>query len=245
MKRALFLASILCLIVSVGFISCKSGTTGNPSAQQKQISQLKSRVSKLESQLQEQRESYASLSKEHTKTLRELHNLEKKYKSLKKDYKELLKKEFTPSPEHALSPSEIRKDPEFKSTGWRDAYRLQTTVERIAQRYLSTHTYMKGEFDCDDMAVDLWNILRTKGIKSVIAIGNLEKSGESLSEANHAWLYVFNADGKVFYLEPTTGKVIYGRLASGSTNPDAIPYREAFLYKSPSDLWKDLGRIRP
>jgi len=66
-------------------------------------------------------------------------------------------------------------------------------------------------------------MLLTEGIKSVIAVGNLGKCDEKLSEVNHAWLYVFHADAEVFYLEPVTGEVIYGRLANGSTNPEAIP----------------------
>ncbi len=154
-----------------------------------------------------------------------------------------LNKRLIPSPDRALNPSEVWGNSDFKSTGWPDSYKLQTRVEEITQSYHNTHTYMKGEFDCDDIAVELWNMLLTRGIKSVIAVGNLEKSDEELSEVNHAWLYVFNADAEVFYLEPITGEVIYGRLANGSTNPEAIPYREAFIYEQPSDLWKDLGRF--
>jgi len=149
--------------------------------------------------------------------------------------------QLTPAPRHAVVGREIWGKPEFRSTAWagRD-YELQTKIEEIARTYHRTHTFIEGETDCNDIAVSLWNMLLTANIKSVIVVGNLEMVGETFEESNHAWLYVFNAQGKVIYLEPTTGEVFYGRRADGSTNPQAIPYREGFIYVRPSDLRRDL-----
>jgi len=152
-----------------------------------------------------------------------------------------LNKLLTPSPDHALKRPDVWKDETLWSHAWkmRD-YELQLTLEEIAQQYYSTHTYYEGETDCNDMAVDLWNMLLTQDIKSVIVVGNRDMTGETLEESDHAWLYAFNADGKVIYVEPTTGEVFYGKLPDGTTNPKAVSYREGFMYRQPSDLRKDL-----
>lgn len=152
-----------------------------------------------------------------------------------------LNKLLTPSPDHALVRKEVWPDESFWSHAWKmKDYELQLTLEEIAQQYYRTHTYYEGETDCNDMAVDLWNMLLTQDIKSVIVVGNRDMTGETLEESDHAWLYAFNADGKVIYVEPTTGEVFYGKLPDGTTNPKAVSYREGFMYRQPSDLRKDL-----
>ena len=152
-----------------------------------------------------------------------------------------LENQRTVSPDHALDRAEVFGNPKFESTEWKGQdYDLRITLEDIGESYDDIHTYVEGEFDCNDMAVELWNILFSRHIKSVIVIGDRDESGETFEECNHAWLYVFDAEGQVIYMEPTTGQVIYGRLTDGTTNPDAAPYREGFIYEKPSDLWKDL-----
>ncbi|MBM3132122.1 MAG: hypothetical protein FJZ95_03695 [Chloroflexi bacterium] len=155
--------------------------------------------------------------------------------------KAALEKQVTPSPDHALQRDQVFYQDEFKSIQWKGRdYELQLKIEEIGRLYNSTHTYVPGETDCNDMAVDIWNMLLTKGIKSVIVIGNKDKENETFEECVHAWLYVFNANGEVIYLEPTTGEVLYGKLSDGTTNPKTIPYWGGFIYKTPSDLRSDL-----
>lgn len=155
--------------------------------------------------------------------------------------KAALEKQITPSPDRALPRSQVFYNEEFKSTQWKGRdYELQLEIERIGRLYNSEHVYLPGQFDCNDMAIDIWNMLRAKGIVSVIVVGNKDKPNASFEEAVHAWLYVFNGNGEVIYLEPTTGEVIYGKLADGSTNPKAVPYWSGFIYRNPSDLRKDL-----
>ncbi|MFO8100898.1 MAG: hypothetical protein R6U37_01835 [Dehalococcoidia bacterium] len=153
-----------------------------------------------------------------------------------------LENQLTPSPAHALDQSEVWDNPKFESTAWKGRdYQLREKLESIGDYYGATHTYIEGETDCNDMAVDLWNMLLTENIKSVIVVGNKEMVKETFDECDHAWLYVFDGDGRVIYLEPTTGEVIYGRLPDGSSNPEAEQYREkGFIYEKPSDLWDDL-----
>lgn len=154
---------------------------------------------------------------------------------------------LAPFPNNALDPDDVLGQEKFRSPQWRDRdYELQLKLMEIGQLYNSTHTYVPGqpgepgEFDCNDMAVDLWNMLLTEGIKSVIVVGNRDKVGETLTESEHAWLWVFNGNGKVIYLEPTTGEIMYGKLANGLNNPEVEPYRDGFIYEWPSDLRKDV-----
>ena len=107
-----------------------------------------------------------------------------------------------PSPDHALHRDEVFKNPGTYSSpaGKGDDDGLQNKLEEIAQLYYNTHTYYEGETHCNDMAADLWNILLTEDIKSVIVVGDRSQVGESFEESNHAWLYVFNGAGKVIYL---------------------------------------------
>jgi len=213
-------------------------------------------------ELQKLRASFANLTEEHRRlrddydalleastdaTARELISLKEQVSLLERANRLLhiqvtqLTDRLTPAPHHAVRGRDIWGRPEFRSTAWvgRD-YELMRKIEEVARLYHRTHTFIPGETDCNDMAVSLWNMLLTENIKSVIVVGNLEKVGETFEESNHAWLYVFNAQGAVIYLEPTAGEVIFGRLADGSTNPRAIPYREGFIYVRPSDLRRDL-----
>ncbi len=152
-----------------------------------------------------------------------------------------LENQMTPSPSNALKESEVWGDPKFKSTAWEGkSFQLRSKLEELGKLYGDTHTYIQGETDCNDMAVDTWNMLLTEDIKSVIVVGNKDMEDETFGDCDHAWLYVFDADGMVIYLEPTTGEVFYGRLKDGSSNPDADPYRDGFIYENPSDLWRDL-----
>jgi hypothetical protein len=52
--------------------------------------------------------------------------------------------------------------------------------EQIATGYCNSHTYSKNDvYDCDNMAQDVWNMLKAKGINARIAAGNFEPAGSS------------------------------------------------------------------
>ena len=63
--------------------------------------------------------------------------------------------------------------------------RIQTNknillCEQIATEYSNSHTYSKDDvYDCDNMAQDVWNMLKAKGINARIAAGNFESAGDS------------------------------------------------------------------
>lgn len=80
------------------------------------------------------------------------------------------------------------------------------TINRIAKEYHRTHTYSKG-FVCEDMAADVWNQLKTQGIKAKIVTGNLDRPDANFFEANHVWLMAEVSSDYWVIVETTSGQV--------------------------------------
>lgn len=142
-------------------------------------------------------------------------------------------------PAHYTSWQEVESNPIYWNTNWRglDA-ELQAKAYDVADYYFDTHTYIEDETDCNDMAVDVWNMLHTEGIKSVIVIGNHNLTGEYFNECDHAWLLLFNSEGYSFALETTEGTLFFAEDAEYDTQIEQ--YWEGFLYLKPSDLKADI-----
>ncbi|WP_269849236.1 hypothetical protein [Methanosarcina horonobensis] len=52
--------------------------------------------------------------------------------------------------------------------------------EQIAADYCNSHTYSKDDiYDCDNMAQDIWNMLKAKGINARIAVGSFDSAGNN------------------------------------------------------------------
>jgi hypothetical protein len=151
-----------------------------------------------------------------------------------------MNKALTPSPDHAISFSDTQDNPDFMSVTWKDKdYELQQKVISIGKQYNKSHTYIANETDCNDMAVDLWNMLFTQGIRAAIVIGNIDNEYATFEDTNHAWLYVFDDEAKYFILEPTTGEVFF----KDSVDKNVLKkYYPGWIYKKPSDLWLDLKK---
>ena len=83
-------------------------------------------------------------------------------------------------------------------------------LSQIVSDYCRSHTYSKEDwFVCTDMACDLWNMVKTKGIPARIQIGNVQSDIDSLSAANHAWVLAEASPGKWVALEATAGRLVY------------------------------------
>ncbi len=144
-----------------------------------------------------------------------------------------LTKQLTPSPDHALTWSQVDNDSDLLSTSW-SGYTWQNKVEEIGRQYHASHIYIENETDCNDMVIDIWNMLLAQGIKSVIVIGVLGNPFPDFNECDHAWLNVFDSSGGFITIESTTGKVYY------SNTPGNEDYIGSFFYKKPSDLRSDM-----
>jgi hypothetical protein len=154
---------------------------------------------------------------------------------LEESIAQLLAEQYVPT--HDIELTEIETNAVYWNAGWKDTP-LLLNVKTINTKYFQTHTYVQGETDENDMVIDIWYMLRTGGISSVIVWGNLNLTGESFEECDHAWLLVPNYRGVVWALEYTKGET-YTRW-DARANPQLEQYWEGFFYAKPSDLRADL-----
>lgn len=162
-----------------------------------------------------------------------------------------------PDAEPAPIPTPIRHDITWSqitgnSAYWNQSWQgKQSNLIEIARRtnlqYLDTHTYIKNQTDCNDMAIDIWNMLWTQGIRSIIVAGNVDNPAPlyTLNQCNHAFLIIPLVEpGKTtpsqIVLEPTNGEVYLGD--AFERNPQLNLYLRGFYYIQPSDLRADLGK---
>ncbi|HJX32116.1 MAG TPA: hypothetical protein VJ624_09755 [Thermodesulfobacteriota bacterium] len=110
-------------------------------------------------------------------------------------------------------------------------------LQTVLQLYHATHTYSETDFFvCADMAVDVWNMVKTKGINARIAAGNVDKPHADWKEFNHAWVVAEAAPRKWIALE-TTG----GNLVSRNKNKN---YYRGYFFTSPRELKEYSERYR-
>lgn len=84
--------------------------------------------------------------------------------------------------------------------------------KEVVEEYHKTHSYYgKDIFVCGDMANDVWNMLKTRGINAKIQIGNVDKDDATLFESNHAWVLAEITADKWLALETTGGYLVYSK----------------------------------
>ena len=134
---------------------------------------------------------------------------------------------------------EVLYNPKYWNTGWEDLdYELQLTAQAVSAEYYKAHTYIEGETDCNDMVVDIWNMLYTEGIISIIVIGNHDVEGEYFADCDHSWLLICDSTGASFALEATEGLLIFSE--DVENEPSLDQYWEGYFYTKPSDLKEDI-----
>lgn len=107
--------------------------------------------------------------------------------------------------------------------------------EEVAQQYYETHTYIQNDvFDCDNMACDVWNVLKTRGVNAKIAVGNVDLDERGIENWNHAWVMAEISPDTWLAIECTGGYVIYG-----DDNPR---YYHAHLFNTPKSL-RDFNQL--
>ena len=139
---------------------------------------------------------------------------------------------------HNLSLDELQNN----TTYWNemDDQLLKDKLIESSSKTADLHIYIENEFDCNDMSLDLWNMLYKEGIVSIIVIGDLDREKESFIQCNHSWIVVINSPPgssyiSLYAIEPTNDRIYtYGP-------PRNAQYFEGFFYASPSALRADLG----
>ena len=110
-------------------------------------------------------------------------------------------------------------------------------VELIAAAFHKTHTYtLQGDFVCLDMAIDVWNQLRTYGIEAKIMGGNINENitawnyRQLARESNHAWVVAKLSPTEKVAIETTAGAVI----KPGMNNASA--YFKGIEFDNPGEI---------
>lgn len=210
MKSAVYFLIIILVLAAVGFVAF--------------YIQSSDKVSELEDQL-------SSIIAERDTATAEALDLTVQNSVLEQENAALQETIKPTKPTHNLSPGALT---DYWNLAWENAD-LQKTAQEVNAAYYQWHYYIKGQTDCNDMAVDIWDMLRKRGILSLIAYGNIEMNDEPWSQCNHVWIVILNSSGKAFALEPTNGQLYF----KGDAN--SKQYMENFLYGLPSDLRADLG----
>jgi hypothetical protein len=84
------------------------------------------------------------------------------------------------------------------------------TVTDIVEECYKTHTYSEYDlFVCADMAIDVWNMVKTQGINTEIAVGNVDDPNADWTEYDHAWVLAEVSSDTWLALETTGGYVTY------------------------------------
>lgn len=96
----------------------------------------------------------------------------------------------------------------LENPSW-DPQNLETTVTALAIAYEATHPYQEPDHVCRHMAMEFWQVLKDKGISSLIAVGNPDRQKEwrLLFQCDHAWIIVLGKNGLNLGVECTSGKV--------------------------------------
>lgn len=107
-------------------------------------------------------------------------------------------------------------------------------LQDLVEEYFNKHEYSKEDlFVCTDMALDLWNQLKTKNIPANIVVGCLEKRYPAEEDFNHAWVVAGPISGKYVAMDPTSGEVIL----------DNERYYNGFYFDNPKNLKEYTGSL--
>jgi CheY-like chemotaxis protein len=108
-------------------------------------------------------------------------------------------------------------------------------VKGIAQEYHTTHTYLGVQtgqssdiYVCLDMAKDVWNMVKTRGINAVIEVGNVKQNITTIQDVNHAWVLAEVGPMQWLAVETTGGFVV--------TKDENSRYYAGMQFDTPVDL---------
>lgn len=116
--------------------------------------------------------------------------------------------------------------------------------EHIAHDYHSTHLYTLDDmYVCGNMAQDVWDLLKARGINAKIVIGNNQKDlftngsiASEINDCNHAWVLAEVLQNTWLAIECTGGYVVY--------KSDNCLYYHGFEFSNPKNYQKYLDLSR-
>ena len=112
----------------------------------------------------------------------------------------------------------------------------EEAIMDVCSEYKDSLVYMRGETDCNDMAIYLWNMLQKEGVKTLLVIGTPDGGHTPFAACDHAWLSCNTPDGYI-YIEPTVPMVIYSNYVyTFRTSEEVDEYMIKTLEESKQDL---------
>ena len=115
-----------------------------------------------------------------------------------------------------------------------------TVVQDIAKDYYKTHTYSKVDFFvCSDMSIDVWNLIKSKGIDAKIMAGNINKN---LSKSE-GWEYIRQMDHTWVLAQINSTKWVAVEATGGFIVKDNQSYFEGISFDSPKEF-KEFAELR-
>jgi hypothetical protein len=118
-------------------------------------------------------------------------------------------------------------------------------VKHILEEYHKDHTYtLKDLFVCSDMAIDVWNLVETKGINAQICAGNVDENifydmdwDYVLGKMNHAWVLAEISPFAWLALETTGGYVVLSEGSSdGTEEENDLYYSSKICFPNPKEF---------
>jgi tetratricopeptide (TPR) repeat protein len=90
-------------------------------------------------------------------------------------------------------------------------------VAMLMDDYHRKHKYLKEDFFvCSDMAIEVWDIIKTAGINAKLIVGNVERdiikyesTHEYIAKMNHVWVLAEVIPATWVPVEPTAGKIMH------------------------------------
>jgi hypothetical protein len=117
------------------------------------------------------------------------------------------------------------------------------TLTKIIEDYHSIHTYSLTDFFvCSDMAIDVWDLVKTKGINAKICSGNVKENLslyktdlEYFNKMDHAWVIAEVEPFKFVALETTGNYLVFEK----NTNEENVTkndlYYNGLCFNTPSE----------
>src|SRR4030042_1408602 len=202
MKKKILLALVpVVLLFSIVFTGCAGGTSGVPQTQYDQVS---AQLANAQSQLTQAQNDLAALQSQKSAVDSDLQAARAQVADLQQQVADL--------------------EAQYKLTGATKA----ETAEKIVKYYESTHLYEKDIYDCNNMASDVWNMLKAQGISAVIVVGSIEYQITNILQSDHAWVLAEVAPGEYLALDPTVGKAF--------TNAANSRYYRGWSFTNPATL---------
>lgn len=100
---------------------------------------------------------------------------------------------------------------------------------QMLENYANAHVYMVDIYDCNNMATDIWNMLKKQGINSVIVVGRVDFSVTDIFLTDHAWVLAEISPGEYLALETTGGMVM-------PQNTKNALYYQGWYFNDPAEL---------